>query len=587
MKKLIRTTMLGLAAIMGISIAACSPEKAGPGGAIDKNKTQIYVDAYNGGNGVSWLEDMATAWNATQTAYEVIVNGKEKFTIETVMANVESGLSATSATMYYTVTAKYTQAFIDGDYLVDLSDLLTRDVDGNGTTIGDKWGISEAFRREWKRVASKSDGTGLYYLPHDDGYLGLVYDHDTFLKYGWLNYARTSEASAAAGAGIQTSVEGDYLVVTSSTSDYYKVGDKLLTKGQDGKYGTYDDGQPVTYAEWKQMIEKIVDIDQKKAFLWTGKNAEYMDPIFYATLKKLGGEDTWNAVMNRHSQGEKIFLNDGSSVAIDYNNGYLADKAQALTDTLNFMEEIVCDEEAVNAKSYSTIVTYTDAQNAFLLGYLNESSNPETAFLAEGTWWENEARPFFISLGKDDAERGFGQRRYRYMLLPDFEGQKSEMSYFSAVSFGSVAIMKLSDTEANNKKTEATKDFLAFTLKEENLRKFNVATGTVKPYRYTLTAEDRTKMTPFARCVYDIYKDVENVEVIHAELNSNPFWVSSNYYGVEWLNTTRSLPYANMASCIKAGGGAASMISRWNTRCSENKWAQYVQEAKALGLIQE
>ena len=595
MKKIIRTTVVGLATLMGLSMVACGPEKYDPtgsgSGGIDKNKTQIYVDVYNGGTGVQWIEDLATQWNATQTEFEVLINGKEKFNIEQAIAQMQSGLSDTSATIFYTVTPSYGTSVIDGNYLVDLSDVLARDVDGNGKTIGEKLGTTEDFVKGWKSIATKSDGSGMYALPYADSYNGFVYDHDTFLQYNWVTYAPTSEASAAAANGIQTTVDGDKLKITSTTSDYYYVGEYLLTKGKDGKYGTYDDGQPVTLNDWNVMIDKIVNgIDGKnkrKAFLWTGQHSEYMDPTFYSLLSQIGGMDVYSAVMQKNSNGASVPLNDGSSVVINYDNGYLADKAQAITDTLEFMETIVCNEDAVNPKSYSGQVTHTDAQNAFLLGFYNDRTNPETAMLAEGVWWENEARSFFLSLENDGEEgRGYGQRRYRYMLYPDFEGQASSKSHFTVVDGGSVAIAKLPDNEKNNKKTQASKDFLAFTLKDENLRMFTRRTGVLRAYKYELTAEDRAAMTPFARCAYDIYQDTENIEIIHQAftLQGSPIYKATGVEGVDWISTTQNMEYFSCAQALKAGG-AAKMIEKMNNRFSASEWAGYVKTTRDLGLI--
>ena len=203
MKKWQRVTALGFTAIMGMSAIGCGGEPAdqSSGASFDPTKTQIYVDVYNGGTGVKWIEDMAAEWNATQTEFEIQINGKEKFNIEQAVASVQSGLSETDATMFYTVTPAYPQSFINQGYLVDLSDVLARDVDGKGKTIGDKLGTSAEYVEGWKSISTKSDGTGMYALPYADSYNGFVYDHDAFLSYGWLHYATTDAQAAAAAAG--------------------------------------------------------------------------------------------------------------------------------------------------------------------------------------------------------------------------------------------------------------------------------------------------------------------------------------------------------------------------------------------------
>ena len=591
MKKMNRVTVMGLTAVMGLSFVGCggTPMTSNNEVTFDPDKTQIYVDVYNGGTGVKWIEDLAAEWNKTQTEFEVMINGKEKFNIETAIAQMQSGLTDTSATVYYTVTPSYGDSVINNDYLVDLSDVLARKVDGTDKTIGDKLGTSPEFVEGWKTIATKSDGSGMYALPYADSYNGFIYDHDTFLQYGWVRYAPTTEAALAAEHGIQTVEEGGKLKITSTQSDYYYVDEYLLTKGKDGKYGTYDDGQPETYAEWQELITQIVEVSRKKAFLWTGAYAEYMDPTFYSVLAQIGGTDVaYDAILRRTSNGNPVKLNDGSSVVINYENAYLADKAQALTDTLNFMESIVCNEDAVNPKAYSGQTTHTDAQNYYLLGFYNDKTNPETAMLAEGVWWENEARSFFLALENDqEYDRAYGKRRYRYMLYPDFVGQASDKSHFTVVDGGAVAIAKLPDNEKNNKKTEASKDFLAFTLKDENLRKFTRETGVLRAYQYDLTAEDRAQMTPFARCAYDIYHDTQNIEIMHQSfvMSGAPIYRATGVYGIEWINSKQTLAYANCVTALRQGGGAQSMIDRFNNRFSATEWAELVAKTKNLGFI--
>lgn len=557
------------------------------GTVIDPNKTQIYVCVYNGGSGTAWIENLANQWNAQNDKYQIIINGKEKFNAENAMAEIQSGISPTSNTVYYTVTPGFSSVIEQG-YLEDLSDLIARDVDGNGVTIDEKIGYNDYFHDEWMRLESKSDGTGCYAVPYCCSYMGFVYDQQMFLDNNWLTYADVSVKAAAEADGILTNQQGNYLIVTNDT-DYYNIGDKLLRAGKDGKYGTYDDGQPETETEWWDMIEQIVTVAGKKAFLWTGQHCEYMEPFFYALLAQIGGlTKDFATMMNRTSAGQSVQLNDGSSVVINYENGYLADRLQSITDSLKFLENIICTEDYVNAKAYSAQIPYSEIQNNFLTGFLNMGTNPETAMLAEGTWWENEARPFFTALQNQGYnDRGYGKRDYRYMLLPDFEGQANDKSCFCTVDVGAVIVAKLSDSEADKAKTAATKDFIAFTLTDENLRYFTKLTGVNRPYKYTLTAEDRANMTPFGRVSYDIMRDIDNIDIVVPVFQSSPFYKACGYYGMDWINTKRSTPYGNMVTCMRDTGsnGADGMIEALNNRRSPEEWAKMVQEARSMGLI--
>ena len=579
---------LGLSSAFIFSSVACGGDVVD---VIDANKTQIYVAVYNGGTGVDWIKDLAKEWNKTNDKFEVVVNGKEKFNVETAIGEMQSGLSATSNTMFYCVTPAWNTAINQG-LLEDLSDVLEMKPDGDsGKTVREKLGNDEISKEKWLNQQKDFYGNGCYALPYADSFSGFVFDYQRFAEAGWLIPAALSDKAAAENDGIVTAVDGNYLKVVSSSSSYYKTGDRLMRAGKDGKFGTYDDGQPITVEEWDTMINKIVVVSQRKAFMWTGQYSAYLDSMFWSVLSQIGGYNGMTAIQRADSNGEQILLSNGNSAVITPQNGYLAYNSDALKRTLEFIEDNCVPAENINSKSLSGTFSHTDAQNAFLLGYLNERANPETAMLMEGTWWENEARSFFISLeNSGENGRGYGQRDYRFMLFPTFDGQVNDKSCLTDIDCGSVAIAKLSDSAADKAKTAATKDFLAFTLKEENLRKFTVRTGVVRMYDYELTESDKANMTPFARCVYDIYRDSEHVQIIRGALEFNAEFYNYGYY-FNWYNNTRNLAYGSMISCMndavkdsKTSSGTESMLKKYSSLYSETSWAQLIQDMRNHGV---
>ena len=121
-------------------------------------------------------------------------------------------------------------------------------------------------------------------------------------------------------------------------------------------------------------------------------------------------------------------------------NGYKINELEAVYQSLKFMNSYF-NNSGTSSKYLHSLVkdkskNHLDAQNTFLLGYRNNAGNKLSAMLVDGMWWENEAKEFFNALGAQDASRGFGQREYRIMLLPDFEGQKSDKSVIAAGDAG-------------------------------------------------------------------------------------------------------------------------------------------------------
>ena len=211
--------------------------------------------------------------------------------------------------------------------------------------------------------------------------------------------------------------------------------------------------------------------------------------------------------------------------------------------------------------------------------------------IVEGSWWENEARPSFAANDRLYPERSFGKCDYRYMLLPYFDdgvqafgnGKGTAVAISEASSF---FVVKPTDYEnqAAKDKIEALKDFLLYTLKEESLRKTTVLTGVVRPYKYTLTPEDRAKMTPFARNNYDVYMDEENVSRIRSSVYSN-VPISYATTGFENYPVYTDISY----SCIIKGlRGAKNDLDKLFGTSSKyvtaESWATLVKQARANGF---
>ena len=114
-------------------------------------------------------------------------------------------------------------------------------------------------------------------LPWDESIVGMVFDYKTFVENGWLNYASEDDKAALSTQGITYTENNGVLYFASATGKVnYAVGDVLLTAGKDGKYGTYDDGQPTTMAEFDDMLGNIAYGNKKaKTFLYSGLNDNY------------------------------------------------------------------------------------------------------------------------------------------------------------------------------------------------------------------------------------------------------------------------------------------------------------------------
>lgn len=555
---------------------------------INTSKTQIYVSGYNGGNGVVWLEKTAAEWNEKNDKYElIIVPNKDSSAITN---EIMTGSSAQKFSIYFSGTSAF-QPLIYGNYLEDLTDLLDEEVDGAGEgTVEDKIGVDENYYDTWKIMASKN-GEGMYMLPLADNFGLMIFDFDAFLEKGFMISADGNDSevlSALSAQGVSYEKEGGALYLKEEyegTTKYfnYEVGDKILSCGKDGVYGTYDDGQPVTEAEFDTLINKIkLDGSNSKAFLWTSKYPTYTDMIVNSAMVQyigVEGEQTY------YRYDGPIAIN-GQTETIHLETGYKVFANDGLKKGVEFAQKYLNNTTTAYSKSLTGDISHTDAQSYLLYSYQAEAENLEYAhILVDGEWFENEARPSFKEIERDG--RGFGKREYRVLFLPNFEGQKGidgqgNGSVVSCLNNGAIIVPKEQDTD----KLNAIKDFILYFLKDENLQRYTVESGSMAAYRYELTDEQYESLTPFSKTCLQIRMDTKNVYLSRFAM----------LHGSDYLELSSSLMGEVFPYRSENGWAAPSVIRALKYQTVEQVctglaetysseiWAQMIAAAKSQGF---
>lgn len=485
------------------------PDGGGTTQTIDRTKEQIYVSVYDGGTGTQWIKEEAEKFNASLDKYQVyIIEGKSS--ASNIIDEVSAGSNIASA--YFSVDTAF-QELIYTDKLVDLSPILEKKIGGETRTVGDKLKNKES----WLQLASKN-GSGCYLLPYSDSVGGLVFDYDDFVQNGWLNYADGKDETVTAaltGQGIVFENQNGKLFYTSGGSDvYYEAGERIMTAGKDGKFGTYDDGQPQTVAEWNHMLGKIKATNGAYPFIWPGDFLNYTGMIQNAVFAQLAGIEAFENYFSFDSEGRSVLLKDGSEKVITPENGYDYFQMKEIYQTIEFMSTYFTSDNAHPVTKGNT--SHFDAQKNYLYAPVSEGKIPLAAMICEGIWWENEARKdSFPQVEAMDSDRGYGKRDYRFMLIPYLDGQKGidgngGGSVIAGQDTGSFFVVK----EKNAEKTEILLDFLSQTLSDECLEKFTTETGVIRAYDYTISEENFAKMTPFSQNVWKMYNDSENIAIV-------------------------------------------------------------------------
>lgn len=559
-----------LCVISCVSLAACNKK-------IDTQYT-IVIEPFSGsGFGYQWIKDLANEWSAKNGTYKIIVKENSTALSGTQLDQIAS--NNTNTDVYFGAEPSYSSGFYKG-YFEDLSDLLAVSPDNNGVTIQDKIIDFET----WQKVAGKLsyDSTtdsfntsGCYMLPYSVTMVGMVYDHDLWVEKNYVNFAENNaEVKAQLDAqGIAYQVSGKRLVFVSSTgTTNYSQGDYILTAGKDGKYGTYDDGQPQTMDEFVTLLNRIVAANGK-GFIYSSMQ-EYASSLTLSYLVQYAGMDAYSALSTFNSNGNEIALADGTSTAIDWTNGYLAYSMNGIADAVKFTNDYFGP-----SSKYCTRGNYvSDAQDKFINGGLGNSTY--NAMIVEGNWFEFEAAESLKSAGKQQAGKGYGQVDYRYLLMPDIDGQKGidgngHGSVFAAPETGAIVVRKQQYPE----KLAAIKDFIAYTLTDKALSETTAKTGLIRGYKYSLTDAQLANMTPFQRTSYQIYQDTANVKVLTYATDrlTTPFAYAANgfYDGILPVGTT-----ASVVDALRNGQSVETIISKIQNNYSKNTWEGFLSGIK-------
>lgn len=602
MKKIQKIGALVMALTAVVSTGACGSLSGEVEFEIDENKTQIYIAGYNSGTGNEWLDELAKRWNAQNDKYEVIPV-EERISMGTMVQMISGGLGTYDC--YYMGEVGFKQNIYDGS-LEDLSDICAREVDGAGNgTIGDKIGLRDGyFEKVWKPIASK-DGEGIYMLPYCDSFGGFLYDHDTFLEMGFMKYATEADATALAAQGVAYETVGNRLKLTEYTGSYeffnLQAGDDILSAGKDGVYGSYDDGQPQTVAEWEALIAKI-NSQGMKPFLYAGLSTDYVGMISEAVHAYWAGIEEFET----YYDFDGTITIDGVKQTVTPDTGYLVYGSDGFKKGLQFIYDYVWNSANRHSLTNQSL-SHTDTQSQYLLGYKFTTDKP--AMLVEGTWWENEAYANFLSTTLINDGRGWGQRDYRYMLLPKMDGAygldgQGNGSVFSVLNSGAFVVPKAKSDEKSQAKLAALKDFLAYTLTDENLAFFTECTGIINAYDYEIPDNVYQKLTPFSKTVYAMCQDEENIEFVRGQMmyQGAPLSITagSEFCGYKGLWTHNGIIYGTELHAFRdlkdlGDQTVAAMVQSAKTYYSHNghtgktykTWEQFIEAARKRGYYQD
>lgn len=534
MKQIKKVSCLVLAALMATStmvLGACNGSDENEKYK-NEGKSPINVSLYFGEFGVDWLKEIAKGFNETTTSNYYVEVSDHKNLTPTIVADIKTG---TDKDVFIALDANY-QMLYQGDYLEDLSDILTEKPDGDLT-------VQQMIKDydSWSAVGSSGDK--LYMLPFNTSPVGLIFDYDRFLEEGWL--------------------------ITDA--------DGSVSAGKDGVKGTYDDGQPTTWAEFDALLAKI-SLKTKDVFSYMGSvHPEYVNNIVYAYMAQYMGAENYQKFLNHDTNGSEVVMEDGTRQSFGIEEGYKALSMDGVKDSLEFVANYLANSEYVAARTLTDgSFNVNNSHTAFL--------ENESVFLVEGNWWENGSRSLIASREKYGG-KPYGQADYRYFLLPAIEGQNSaaDQTYFFSQNGGSIVVPKNKD-EA---KVAAIKDFLVYMLKSENMEKSTVDTGLLWNYNYEIKPEMKDKMTKFGKNTYAMFNDSERVTVrtFFLDCAAVPYYAYSSA-GTSALYSSKN-GQSYVIPAFTAAKNSADTLHSNIISFTQSNWAGYLREAQGFGFYTE
>ena len=535
-----------MAALMAAGVgcmAGCNRKEAVE---IDPTKTQRYVQNYNGGFGGAWL-DAAAARFTKEYAETCFEPGTDKKGVQIIIdhtKSLDSNLSTSVNSVFFAESLDYVSTAVSGSTTLDITDIVQSAVPGESRTIESK--LSSEYQSYLKYVNNK-----YWALPHYEFYSSLIYDVDLFEN------------------------EKLYFADDKTDSDFIMTKTQKRSSGPNGVYENNggDDGLPATIEEFAVLFDYMIS-KNITPLIWSGANDNYVQKLLRALTASLEGAEGYKA--NYTFEGTTKIVTDYSTMATDEveitkQNGYLLSQQESKYEALKFLAEIFSDTANFHKDSWSTLLSHTDAQEAYIYSKLE---NKPVAMLIESSYWYNEAEAAFARSVEDYGSKA-ENRRFGYMPLPRIysgtvtEEIGAEQTIINlSTSYGYIN----GNIKSNENLVNLAKKFLQYCYSDETMKDFTKTTNAFRPYDYDVESV-YNELNYFGKTVWDVKKSSTLVQ----QFSSVDMYVQ-NISDIAWSfkskvgNITYAQPvmaFRSDVSVVDYFKGMQKSESDWTTKYSK------------------
>lgn len=563
--------LLFVLAIPALLLSSCRATTDDDG--IDPTKTNISVYSFNGGVGNEWLEKAISDFQELH-ANDVYESGTTGVKI-TWWGNTDSNGSVSTMktagdAIYFTEKGQTPYVLANQDLVYDLTDVLQ----------------SKASESEAKTIEQKIDSglltslkgqDGKYYaLPHYEWYPGLTYDV-TIFENGGIEpfYFAAPEETEVVNYTAQKTVGGKTYNFGSGRFVSTLAGKRSC--GNDGLYGTEDDGLPSSVQEFLVLCAYLSSKGVAPLAV-TANHRDYSAYLLQGFLTSLlGNEGIQNFydfdgqinVLERDSSGnvqytgEELFcVGSGiqapkyQEVTVTEQTGYLTRETYERYYLAGLMKMFLqCD--FFSDKSVNSGVDNKQTQK----GFINGTAGYKSAMLIEGNYWYNESKAegYFDAYKRQHREdRNIGWMSLPSKLTGSVEEDMSGTGYKTPLLDTGYSYC-IVNKALMNKKSEgfrrAVLEFVKFLYTEAQLQQFTKITGTCKAgLDYSFNSNDVfSSLSNFQKQVLTLKA---NNGVVYTKVTNDTFRQHQDEFrfGIEapiWQTTIGNITYKEYITAFK------------------------------------
>lgn len=468
-------------------------------------RSRLYVSNFSAGFGHVWLDKAIERFEKAYANFSFetgkkgvkVVADNNRNSAQTILNNINS----TSSEVFFMEGASYND-FVSRNALLDISDVVKSKAGNDSVTIESK------LTNEQKGFYSKT--SNYYGLPHYGGYMGIIYDKDSFANNGYYFAGDTAIIQ-----GYNTLVENDKYIFATST--------QAKSNGPDGLHNTYDDGLPSTYDEFFALCDYIVS-KGKKPITWNGiAPVDYLENLMQSLAATSDGKEqtminyeVWGSAetLGRYEMGG--FVPDSEATIIVGSTAEELARQKGKYDALTFAYKLLKGKSNVYYPSAAlTDSTYTqyDSQDDFLYGIRNGGQYP---MMVDGAWWQGEATESINKMVNSYGNAYSKQNRnFGFMPYP-----KPDENYVGKdnVLFDHLSSLCAIKRGISPTKQEMAKEFVRFMYSHESLFEFTRLTDVPKAVNYQLSDSEKAQLTPFAKSLCEVK---ENSQIVYPVSKSN------------------------------------------------------------------